>query len=136
VIVMLVAVAVGGTSLASASRGTTSGVGVAETASADSCASLVGLSLPGTTINSAVDTPAGSVPPPFPGPPPLAVPETCRVHATVTSPGVNDHIGIDVWIPVSGWNGRFEGVGGGGYSTGSPGSLAGPVSRRLLSSVD
>jgi hypothetical protein len=60
-----------------------------------------------------VDTPAGSVPSPFGGPPAQVV-ETCRAHATVTTPGVNDQIGIDVWMPVSGWNGRFQGVGGGG----------------------
>lgn len=92
-----------------------------------SCSSLVALSLAGATVNTAIDTPAGTVPGPFPGFPPTPVPETCRVHATATSPGVNDHIGIDVWMPVKGWNGRFEGVGGGGYSTGSPNSLAGPV---------
>ncbi len=49
------------------------------------------------------------------------------MHATVNTPGVTDQIGIDVWMPVEGWNGRFQGVGGGGYSTGSPNSLAGPV---------
>ena len=92
-----------------------------------SCASLTALSLPNTTINSAVDTPAGTVPPPFPGLPPTPVVATCRVHATVTTPGVNDHIGIDVWMPVSGWNGRFQGVGGSGYTAGDPNNLAGPV---------
>jgi hypothetical protein len=96
-------------------------------APAATCASLTTLSLPNTTVNSAVDTPAGTVPPPFPGLPPTQVVETCRVHASVTTPGVGDQIGIDVWMPVSGWNGRFQGVGGGGYSTGNPASLAGPV---------
>jgi feruloyl esterase len=37
---------------------------------------------------------------------------------------VNDQIGIDVWLPVIAWNGRFQGVGGGGYTTGSATSLA------------
>jgi len=36
-------------------------------------------------------------------------------------------VNIDVWLPVDGWNGRFQGVGGGGYAGGSPQSLAGPV---------
>ena len=49
------------------------------------------------------------------------------MHATVNTPGVTDQIGIDVWMPVEGWNGRFQGVGGGGYSTEARSSLAGPV---------
>jgi feruloyl esterase len=40
---------------------------------------------------------------------------------------VNDKIGIDVWMPVSGWNGRFQGVGGSAFITGHPYFLAGPV---------
>ena len=92
-----------------------------------SCASLTSLSLPNTTINSAVDTPAGTIPPPFPGFPPTSVVATCRVHATVTTPGVTDQIGIDVWLPVSGWNGRFQGVGGGGYKADDPNEMAAAV---------
>jgi Tannase and feruloyl esterase len=82
------------------------------------------LTLANTVIDSAVDTPAGT-----------AVVRTCRVHATETTPGADDHIGIDVWMPVSGWNGRFEGVGGGGYSTGSPNSLPGPVNSGFSAGV-
>ena len=104
-------------------------------APAASCASLTALTLPNTTVNSAADTPGGTVPPPFPGLPATQVPETCRVHATVTTPGVTDQIGIDVWMPVSGWNGRFQGVGGGGYSTGSQNSLAGPVAAGYSAAV-
>jgi Tannase and feruloyl esterase len=89
-----------------------------------SCASLGSISLPNTTVNSAIDTPAGSIPPPFPGFPATPVVATCRVHATVTTPGANDHIGIDVWLPVSGWNGRFQGVGGGGYKADDPNEMA------------
>jgi feruloyl esterase len=40
---------------------------------------------------------------------------------------VGDQIGVDVWMPVSGWNGRFQGVGGSGYSAGDPYDLAAPV---------
>src|SRR5207253_2650603 len=84
-------------------------------AAQDPCASLTSVSLPNTTINSAVNTPSGQIPPPFPGFPPTPVVATCRVHATVTTPGAGDHIGVDVWMPVSGWNGRFQGVGGSGF---------------------
>src|SRR6202012_1015914 len=91
------------------------------------CAGLTTLSLTNTTINSSVDTAAGTVPPPLAGLPPTPVVETCRVHATVTTPGVNDRIGVDVWMPVSGWNGRFQGVGGSGFQAGDPNDLAGAV---------
>jgi tannase/feruloyl esterase len=120
---VLVAAVIAGTSVASPSRqaGTADAARPASIGAsvAAPCASLTTLSLPNTTINSAVDTPAGA--------PGASVPRTCRVHATVNTPGVTDEIGIDVWMPVEGWNGRFQGVGGGGYSTGSPNSLAGPV---------
>src|SRR5262245_50997526 len=91
------------------------------------CSTLTSLSLPNTTINSGVDTPAGEVPPPFPGFPSTPVVATCRVHATVTTPGVNDKIGVDVWLPVSGWNGRFQGVGGGAFSGGDADGMAAAV---------
>jgi hypothetical protein len=79
------------------------------------CNGLTSVSLPNTTINSAVDVPAGEIPPPLPGFPPTPVVATCRVHATVTTPGAGGHIGVDVWLPVAGWNGRFQGVGGSGF---------------------
>ena len=63
----------------------------------------------------------------FPGLPPTPVVETCRVHATVTTPGVNDQIGVDVWMPVSGWNGRFQGVGGSAFIAGDPYFMVGAV---------
>ena len=136
VISMLVAVAVGDTSFAySGEAGAPAAMGLATESAPVACGSLLTLSLASTTINTAVDTPAGIVPGPFPSVPPTPVPETCRVHATVTSPGVNDQIGVDVWMPASGWNGRFEGIGGGGYSTGSPFSLAAPVAAGFSAAV-
>ena len=80
-----------------------------------SCTSLTSVALPNMTINSAVNAPSGQIPPPLPGFPPTPVVATCRVHATVTTPGAGARIGVDVWTPVSGWNGRFQGVGGSGF---------------------
>jgi feruloyl esterase len=80
------------------------------------CDRLTTLSLPNTTFVSASVSPADTT-----------NPATCRVHATVTHPPAGDVVNIDVWLPVDGWNQRFQGVGGGGYSGGSPQSLAGPV---------
>ena len=83
---------------------------------AGSCESLMGLRLRNTTIDSAVVAPAAGT-----------TPASCRVHASVTHPPAGDDVNIDVWMPIEGWNGRFQGVGGGGYSGGSPQSLAGPA---------
>jgi feruloyl esterase len=96
-------------------------------AAAGSCAGLTALSLPNTTIQSAVETPAGTVSSPFFGLPPTPIVQTCRVHATVTTPGANDQIAVDVWMPVSGWNGRFQGVGGSGFIAGDPNVMVGAV---------
>jgi feruloyl esterase len=38
----------------------------------------------------------------------------CRVEATVT-PSADSHINVEVWLPVTEWNGRFLGVGNGGF---------------------
>lgn len=41
----------------------------------------------------------------------------CVVNVTYTHPGYNDTILVTVWLPLTGWNSRFQGAGGGGYST-------------------
>jgi feruloyl esterase len=45
------------------------------------------------------------------------LPAFCRVVATLT-PSSDSDVGIEVWLPVNGWNGKFEGVGNGGYAGG------------------
>ena len=42
----------------------------------------------------------------------------CNVSISYTHPGQNDLINVRIWLPSNDWNGRFMGVGGGGYSTG------------------
>jgi hypothetical protein len=32
----------------------------------------------------------------------------CNVTIVLTHPGENDTVGITVWLPLSGWNGRFQ----------------------------
>jgi feruloyl esterase len=81
------------------------------------CESLRSLSLPDTTILSATLLPAGQafvpeVTPALQKPPSLTMPvDVCRV-AGVVKPAVN----FEVWMPASGWNGKFQGVGGGGFA--------------------
>jgi feruloyl esterase len=79
-----------------------------------SCESLIEVSLPNTTIDSAVINPNDG---------------SCRVTATVTHPPAGDRVRIFIGLPVKGWNGRFRGMGGGGFSGGSPNSLQGPVAQ-------
>ena len=79
------------------------------------CESLAGVSLPNnTTITTAQTLPGGALTltavgrtfnltglPPF-----------CRVNG-VTKPGPNSNVNWEVWLPATGWNGRFEQIGGG-----------------------
>uniref|UniRef100_A0A4E9EH12 Carboxylic ester hydrolase n=1 Tax=Gibberella zeae TaxID=5518 RepID=A0A4E9EH12_GIBZA len=60
------------------------------------------------------------------GSPPINV---CKVVVTYTHPGWNDTINAYVWLPISGWNERFVGVGGGGWSTGDVPDLGPPASK-------
>jgi len=72
-----------------------------------SCSSLAILKLPDTTITSAEEVTDGSLKPR--GSNNLTgLPSFCRV-AAVTKPAVK----FEVWLPLSNWNGKFQGVGNG-----------------------
>jgi Tannase and feruloyl esterase len=104
------------------------------------CAELASLALPAATITLAepVDAgafrpppppaaPGGVVAPPLPGL--LLVPAFCRVAATLR-PSTDSDIKVEVWMPASGWNGKFIGVGNGGWAgTIAYGALAMSVRR-------
>jgi Tannase and feruloyl esterase len=85
-------------------------------ASAASCGSLSALRLPHTTIVAAQPVSAGAFPPRgrrveiF-----KHLPAFCRVQATL-APTPDSDIKIEVWMPASGWNGKFLGVGNGGWA--------------------
>lgn len=49
------------------------------------------------------------------------VPAYCDVTVTLTHPGDGDHAKVQTWLPVSGWNGRFEALGGSAYLAGDNG---------------
>jgi feruloyl esterase len=42
----------------------------------------------------------------------------CNATIVLIHPGENDTVTNTIWLPTSGWNGRFQGIGGGGFSTG------------------
>ena len=79
------------------------------------CESLLSVSLPDTTIDAAsVDETNRANP-------------SCRVTATVTHPPAGDKVKIFLALPMKNWNGRFQGVGGGGFSGGSPAAVRAPA---------
>src|SRR5208282_5451862 len=83
-------------------------------AAAATCESLVSLKLPETTITAAQLISTGTYSAPN-GQVFTHLPAFCRVAATLTPTGDSD-IGIEVWMPASSWNGKFEGVGNGGFA--------------------
>ncbi|MEE2777863.1 MAG: tannase/feruloyl esterase family alpha/beta hydrolase [Acidobacteriota bacterium] len=91
----------------------------------DACAELSTLDLPQTRITLAVQVAAGFLDPPGRTPPLEELGAICRVVG-VTEPEVR----FEVWMPVVGWNGKFNGVGNGGMAgTISFGAMAAAVAR-------
>ena len=80
------------------------------------CEKLASLSLPESTITLTQPVGAGEFRPAA-GPPARFqnLPAFCRVTATLV-PSKDSDIKIEVWLPASGWNGKFQAVGNGGWS--------------------
>lgn len=89
------------------------------------CESLSSLKLTNTTITLANTVAAGTFTPPTQGGSGMAgraaftqfenLPSFCRVTATLT-PSSDSDIKIEVWMPLSGWNGNLESAGNGGWA--------------------
>jgi len=88
----------------------------------DACAKLAGLKIPNATVTLAQTQAAGT----FVGPPApftgadiswlyKSLPEFCRVVAEA-KPTADSDIKMEIWMPVSGWNGKLEGIGNGGFA--------------------
>ncbi len=98
-----------------------------------SCEKLTSLKLANTTITLAKPVGAGSFisPQPGRGPNPNApfqkLPEFCRVTATL-KPVPDSDIKIEVWLPMSGWNGKLQSVGNGAWA----GSISYPAMANAL----
>ncbi len=90
---------------------------------AKQCLELAALKLPATMITSAQLIEAGAfVPPRMPdsGDETLArgykdLPAFCRITASI-KPSADSDIRIEVWMPLSNWSGRYEGIGNGGFA--------------------
>jgi len=81
---------------------------------AANCDDLAKLALPNTTISKTESQPAG----PFTLPNGSAIkglPAFCRVAGSI-KPSSDSDIEFEVWLPASGWNGKFQGVGNGGFA--------------------
>ena len=88
------------------------------------CADLASLSLPATTVTSATVVAAGTFKSAGPGAGATQaayanLPEFCRVAATLR-PSADSDIKIEVWLPASQWNGRFQAIGNGGWAGSIP----------------
>src|ERR1019366_2666270 len=88
---------------------------------AASCESLISLQLPDTKITLAQTVASGGFAPvnvragkdganPY-----ESLPAFCRVAATLT-PSKDSDIKIEVWLPITGWNQKFQAVGNGGWA--------------------
>ena len=77
------------------------------------CESLTNLRLPDTVITMAVTT-SGTFTPPD-RKPLEALPAFCRVVGVIR-PSSDSHIEFEVWMPVVDWNGKFQGIGNGGFA--------------------
>jgi feruloyl esterase len=85
----------------------------ASASAAESCEALASLKLPDTTF-TATAIPAGDFSPPQ-GAPLHNLPAFCRVSG-VMKPSSDSDIHFEVWMPSSGWNGRLQGIGNGGFA--------------------
>jgi feruloyl esterase len=98
---------------------------------ATACENLAGIALLNAKIDSAQVVAAGTFTPPAAAPRATtayaSLPAFCRVTATLT-PTSDSDIKAEVWMPASGWNGKFLAVGNGGWAGTIPyGSLASSI---------
>jgi hypothetical protein len=92
-------------------------------ATGQSCEQLAQLALPNAKIASSQAVAAGAFAPPAGATPWLVgdpsfykqLPGFCRVMV-VDKPTADSDIKIEVWMPASGWNGKFRGQGNGGFA--------------------
>ena len=78
------------------------------------CESVAQLAFPGATITRAHLAAAGAFQPPE-GRAIPNLPAFCRIEGVLKPSGDSD-IRFEVWMPAEGWNGKYQGVGNGGFA--------------------
>jgi len=93
---------------------------IGRTTSASPCEDVKSVRVEHTTITAATIVRAGTFFPRLPSyadPIPqnafVSLPEFCRIEGAIART-TDSHADFEVWLPVSGWNGRYMGVGNGG----------------------
>jgi leucyl aminopeptidase len=71
--------------------------------------------LPNTKITAAQPVTAGEFTPPGRTAGLKDLPPFCRVAATLT-PSADSDIKVEIWFPLTGWNGKYRGQGNGGFA--------------------
>lgn len=89
------------------------GTGLASWASAANCESLVSLQLIGASVSAAELHTAGVFP--AQGHNVRVSADFCRI-ALALRPSADSDIRVEVWMPSAQWNGKFQGVGNGGFA--------------------
>ena len=93
------------------------------------CEKLAELQLTKASITSAAVVPEGPIPGRPQNAPPIVAPARCVVQG-VARPTSDSEIGFEVWLPLEGWNGKYQQVGNGGWAGAIPvGSLVRAVER-------
>jgi feruloyl esterase len=80
-----------------------------------SCERLAALELPTTKIAISQAVEAGVFTPPGAVKPVAGLPAFCRVAGSI-QPSKDSDIQFEVWMPIGGWNGKFRGIGNGGFA--------------------
>jgi hypothetical protein len=95
---------------------------------AASCESLTDLKLPNATIAMAQPEAAGTIAPPGSAAGAKLIPIAfCRVAGSI-KPTSDSEIRFEVWLPQTGWTGRYESVGNGGFAGAIPlGAMVHPL---------
>ena len=94
---------------------TTALLGAHSALAATSCASLAGPLAPDTVITLAQQITGGSFTPPGSSNALTGLPDFCRVAGSIR-PTADSDIEFELWMPLAGWNGKFNGVGNGGLA--------------------
>jgi Tannase and feruloyl esterase len=88
----------------------------ARPAAAQDCEKLAGLRLANTSITAAQSVAPGAFAPPTGSAAPFKdLPGFCRVTGVI-KPTPDSDIRFEVWMPSAGWNGKFQGIGNGGFA--------------------